>query len=89
MVAMMPNPNPMITLQMPLDMFNTVQGIVAKRPFDEVADIVLNFRAQVQNQITALRQQEAASREPPSPATRRLHAVSDDNPEVVSEPAAE
>ena len=89
MVAMMPNPNPMITLQMPLDMFNTVQGIIAKKPFDEVADIVLNFRAQVQNQIAALRQQEAVSREPSSPATRHLRAVPDGSPEVASEPAAE
>jgi hypothetical protein len=79
-----PHPNPMIALEMPLDAFNKVQGILAKRPFEEVADLVLNFRAQVGTQIeriTAQQREEAelASRPPPPPPTR-LHPVEEAEP---------
>jgi hypothetical protein len=41
-MAAIPNPNPMIMLQMPLETFNQVQRILAKRKFSQTADIILN-----------------------------------------------
>ena len=76
-----PNPNPMITLEMPLDAFNKVQGVLAKRPFEETADLILGFRQQVAVQIERLQQEQAGagsvetgSRRPPAVPTR-LHPV--------------
>jgi hypothetical protein len=74
----MPNTNPMITLEMPLDVFNKVQGVLAKRPFEETADMILGFRAQVASQIQQIQQEQAAgagsvetgSPRPPNAPTR-------------------
>lgn len=74
-----PNTNPGITLEMPLDAFNKVQGILAKRPFEEVADLILNFRAQVKVQVERIAAEQRAEAEqaarPAPPAPTRLHPV--------------
>lgn len=76
-----PNPNPMITLEMPLDTFNKVQGILAKRPFEEVADQILGFRNQVGVQIERITREQQAEAElasrPLPLAPTRLHPVED------------
>ena len=80
----LPNPNPMIALEMPLDAFNKVQGILAKRPFEEVADLVLNFRNQVGVQVEriAAQQRDAAeqAQRPAPPPPTRLHPVEEAQP---------
>jgi hypothetical protein len=69
-MAAIPNPNPMIMLQMPLETFNQVQRILAKRKFSQTADIILNFRQQVGEQVEQLRRQQEGGG-----AVQRLRAV--------------
>jgi len=56
----MNNTNPPVVLGMTLDQFNAVQAILAKRPFEEVADLIINFRRQIEMQIQKLREEEQA-----------------------------
>ena len=63
------NPNPNISLSMTLDQFNSMQGILAKQPFDGVADMILGFRGQVEQQLSKLR--ETATRTPKPTGARR------------------
>jgi ribosomal protein L1 len=72
-MAAMPNPNPVISLQMPLDVFNHVQRVLAKRKFSETADIILNFRQQVAEQVEQIRRQQEVERASQLPT--RLRAV--------------
>jgi hypothetical protein len=43
--------NPVVTLTMSLDVFHSVQEILAKRPFDEICDVIMGLRSEVIPQV--------------------------------------
>jgi len=58
--------NPDITLTMPLDDLNKALGLLGTHPFNDVADLIFDWRNQTSQQIQQLqqRQQQAAQGEP-------------------------
>lgn len=58
-----------ILIEMTFDTFQQVQGILAKRPFEEVENIIMAFRQQVVAQVERHRQQ-AQQPEAPQQAAR-------------------
>ena len=53
-----PTNNPSITLSMPLDVFNRMQGILAKQPFEEISELIFFFRNQAAEQVAQQRRAE-------------------------------
>lgn len=46
-------PNPTVSITLPVDSVNTVLGILAKQPFDMVADLIISIRGQAIEQLQA------------------------------------
>ena len=63
-----PSVNPTVHLTMSLDTFNSMQGILAKQPFEEISELIFFFRNQVAEQIQRAQQEQ---QQPPMP--RGLH----------------
>jgi hypothetical protein len=73
--------NPVITLTMTLDVFHMMQEIVAKRPFDEVCDVIMGFRGEVIPQVQAARQAYDAqyqTAQTPERAPPKLHLATEE-----------
>lgn len=64
----MPETNPNIMLGMSLDQFNQMQAVLAKQPFETIADLILNFRHQVAVQIERIRTAQQAEMMPNPPS---------------------
>ena len=73
--------NPTITLTMSLDVYHTVQAIVAKRPFEEVVDIIMGFRGEVIPQVEKARREYDQANQPaaPQPAPPKLHLATEES----------
>ena len=71
--------NPVITLTMSLDVFHAVQDILAKKPFEEICDIIMGFRGEVIPQVQAARQEYDAQYQPAMPerAPPKLHLATE------------
>jgi hypothetical protein len=56
---MTPMNNPTVSLSMSLDTFNDIQRILAARPFEDVADMILTLKHQVQTQLEQFAREQA------------------------------
>jgi hypothetical protein len=72
--------NPVVTLTMSLDVFHSVQEILAKRPFDEICDVIMGLRSEVIPQVQAARQAYDAQYQPAQPERTppKLHLATEE-----------
>jgi hypothetical protein len=72
--------NPTITLTMSLDVYHAMQGILAKRPFEEIVDVIMGFRNEVIPQVEKARREYDAANQPAAPqsAPPKLHLASEE-----------
>jgi len=67
-----------ITLTMTLDVYHMMQGVLAKRPFEEVVDVIMGFRQEVIPQVeTARRAYDAAGQQGPA-TPPKLHLATEE-----------